>query len=145
MISWHFCLENVTLFSASFASQVRAVERKILSDSLEEQRLGTAEDASAIKAREIALKLLMPVRIGGPKEAVALARAASKTWEEGAGGSEGVVLPPPPPPRSHSIRLPSVQPIDTFHGLVEVSAAFHVTEALHNDDVCMNALHRQKP
>lgn len=104
---------------------MRAIERQILSDSLEEQRLGTAEDASAIKARETALKLLMPVRIGGPKEAIAFARAASKTWEEGGGEYHPAELPPPRPTGTQDLQRPAAQPVAASHGLVQVSCVSH--------------------
>ena len=100
-----------------------------MSESLEERRLGTAEDASAIKARETALKLLMPVRIGGPKEAVAAARAASKTWEEGAGEGDSMLFPPPLPPSVRSPQRTSAQPAASSHGMVEVSCIFFAPAA----------------
>jgi hypothetical protein len=68
---------------------------------MEEQRLGTAEDAAATRSRDLALKLMMPVRVGGPKDAIEQARAASSVWEEASATGEAafVFASPPPPPR----------------------------------------------
>jgi hypothetical protein len=50
----------------------------------------------------MALKLMMPVRIGGPKDAVMRARAAAGAWEKDEVAAGDVVFPPPPPVRHNA-------------------------------------------
>lgn len=50
----------------------------------------------------MALKLMMPVRIGGPKDAVMRARATAGAWESDEVAAGDVVFPPPPPVRHNA-------------------------------------------
>jgi hypothetical protein len=74
----------------------------------------------------MALKLMMPARVGGPKDAVAQARETASLWQEIEGGADDFChFPPPPVPRPQTSKL-YASPMRSLENTVcEVELSFH--------------------